>query len=149
MVQKLILGAAVAVLAASAAHSQYIGNNPGNLPWGPGPVGMPKTVKMIVVSGDPTQPGPYAIQLRFPAGYRIGPHRHPYDESYRIITGGMTFSMGTDKHAATKSLTKGSTGVVPANTYYAASTAIGATVEFKGTGPMQIEYAKAKDDPRN
>jgi hypothetical protein len=38
---------------------------------------------------------------------------------------------------------------VPANTYTSGSTAIGATVEFTGTGPYKIEYANAKDDPRN
>ena len=38
--------------------------------------------------------------------------------------------------------------VIPANTYHFASTSVGATVEFSGTGPFRIEYAEAKDDPR-
>jgi hypothetical protein len=145
---RLILAGLTAALCATAAQSQYRGNNPGNLPWGPGPAGMPKGVKMIVVSGDPTKSGPYKIKLRFPAGYKIGPHRHPTEEKLRIITGGLTFGMGPSKQTELKSLTKGSVATVPANTYHFASTSVGATVEFEGTGPFEIGYAERKDDPR-
>lgn len=144
----VVLAGLVSLLAASAGQAQYVGNNPGYAPWGPGPAGMPKGVKMIVVSGDPATAGAYTIHMRYPAGYRIGPHRHPTEVSYKIITGGLTFGMGADTHSEIKSLTKGSSGVVPANTYYYASTSVGATLEFTGTGPLTIEYARAKDDPR-
>jgi hypothetical protein len=109
---------------------------------------MPKGVKMIVVSGDPAKEGPYTIHMRYPAGWRIGPHRYPSDVSFKIVTGGLTYGLGTDTHSGIKSLTKGATGTVPANTFYYASTAVGATMEFSGTGPISIEYAKPKDDPR-
>ena len=143
VMNKLMLVSLVS-LAATGAQAQYVGNNPGKAPWGAGPTGMPKTVKMIVVSGDPALAGPYKIRLRYPPGYRIGPHRHPNEAKFEIITGGLTYGMGTDKHSEVTSLTKGGMGVVPANTYYYASTAVGATVEFTGTGPYKIEYAKPK-----
>lgn len=146
--RKIVLVGLAALLCASAAQAQYTGNNPGRANWGPGPAGMPKGVKMIVVSGDPAKAGPYKIRLRFPAGYKTGPHRHPTEERLKIVTGGLTFGMGPSKSTGVKSLTKGSTATVPANTYHFASTSVGATVEFEGTGPFRIEYANRKDDPR-
>lgn len=144
----LFLAGAAALLAASAANSQYVGNNPGNAPWGPGPAGLPKGAKMILVSGNPANAGPFTVRMRYPAGYRVGPHRHSTEVSYKIITGGLTYGLGTDTHSAERSLTKGKVGVIPANNYYYASTSLGATLEFKGTGPLTVEYAKAEDDPR-
>jgi len=147
-VKNLAIAGLATLIAASAAQSQFVGNNPGNAPWTAAPAGLPKGAKMILVSGNPAQVGPYTVRMRYPAGYRIGPHRYPSEVSFRIITGGLTYGLGTDTHSGIKSLTKGTTGTVPANTYYYASTSVGATMEFKGTGPISIEYARAKDDPR-
>jgi hypothetical protein len=147
-VRKAVFAAIAALLAAAPAQSQFVGNNPGNAPWVPAPAGMPKGAKIIVVSGDPAKEGPYTVQMRYPAGYRIGPHRYPSEVSFKILNGGLTYGLGTDTHSEIKSLTKGTTGTVPANTYYYASTSIGATMEFTGIGPISIEYARAKDDPR-
>ena len=146
--KRLLVAGVAALVVSSVAQSQLTGNNPGRLNWGPGPAGMPKGVYMIVDSGDPTKPGPYTIRLRFPAGYSIGPHRHPTEEKMKILVGGLTFGMGPSKQTKVKSLTKGSTAVIPANTYHFASTSVGATVEFRGTGPFRLSYADAQDDPR-
>jgi hypothetical protein len=144
----LLVAGMAALVGASPALSGYTGNNPGRLNWGPPPAGMPKGVKMIVVSGDPAQAGPYTIRLRFAPGYMIGPHRHPTEEKIKILAGGMSFGMGPSKQADIRSMSRGSNAVVPANTYPFASTSVGATVEFTGTGPFRIDYADAKDDPR-
>ena len=137
-----------ALLATSSAHSQFVGNNPGNAPWKAGPAALPKGAKMILVSGDPSKRGPYTVQMRYPAGYKIGPHRYPSEVRFKIINGGLTYGLGTDTRSGIKSLTKGASGKVPANTYYFASTSLGATLEFTGTGPISVQYARAKDDPR-
>ena len=145
---KLAFVGFVALLATSSAHSQFVGNNPGNAPWKAGPAALPKGAKMILVSGDPAKKGPYTVQMRYPAGYKIGPHRYPSEVRFKIINGGLTYGLGTDTRSGIKSLTKGTSGKVPANTYYYASTSLGATLEFTGTGPISVEYARAKDDPR-
>lgn len=145
---KLAIAGFVTLIAATSGHSQYARNNPGNAPWVAAPAGLPKGAKMILVSGNPANAGPYTLQMRYPPGYRIGPHRYTSDVSFKILTGGLTYGLGTDTHSPIKSLTRGATGKVPANTYYYASTSAGATLEFKGTGPIAIEYAKPKDDPR-
>jgi hypothetical protein len=147
-VNRLALAGLVALFAASSAQSQYVGNNPGNAPWKAGPAALPKGAKMILVSGDPAKKGPYTIQIRYPAGYKIGPHRYPSDVRFKILNGGLTYGIGTDTRSGIKSLTKGASGKVPAKTYYYASTSLGATLEFTGTGPISVEYARAKDDPR-
>lgn len=144
----LLVTAMAALVGISPASSGYTGNNPGRLNWGPPPAGMPKGVKMIVVSGDPAKAGPYTIHLRFAPGYKIGPHRHPTEEKIKILTGGMSFGMGPSKQANIRSMSRGSNAVVPASTYHFASTGVGATVEMTGTGPFRIDYAEAKDDPR-
>jgi hypothetical protein len=144
----LLLAGVAALLGTAAGPSAYTANNPGRLNWGPGPAGMPKSVKMIVVSGDPAKAGPYTIRLRFPPGYKIGPHRHPTEEKMKILGGGLTFGMGSSKQTKVRSLTRGHNAVIPANTYHFASTSAGTTVEFEGTGPFRIEYAEPKDDPR-
>ena len=141
--------AIAALLAASAAQSQFVGNNPGKGDWGPGPAGTPRGVKMIVLSGDPAKTGPYTIRLRFSPGARIAPHRHASEERLTVITGGFEYVVGPTDKGPGKYLTRGMSAVVPANTYMSGSTAIGATVEFTGTGPYEIEYSNAKDDPRN
>jgi hypothetical protein len=138
----------VALFAATSAQTQFVGNNPGDAPWKSGPAALPKGAKMILVTGDPAKKGPYTVQMRYPAGYRIGPHRYPSEVSFKILNGGLTYGLGTDTHSGIKSLTKGTSGKVPANTYYYASTSLGATLEFRGTGPISVEYARAKDDPR-
>ena len=145
----LLLAVGVAAFMGSApAPSDYTANNPGRLNWGPPPAGMPRGVKMIVVSGDPAKAGPYTIHLRFAPGYKIGPHRHPTEERIKVLAGGMSFGMGPSKETRERILSRGMNAVVPANTYHFASTAVGATVEFTGTGPFGIEDANAKDDPR-
>lgn len=145
---KLAFAGLVALFAATSAQTQFVGNNPGNAPWKAGPAALPKGAKMILVSGDPSKKGPYTVQMRYPAGYKIGPHRYPSEVRFKILNGGLTYGLGTDTHSGIKSLTKGTSGKVPAKTYYFASTSLGATLEFTGTGPISVEYARAKDDPR-
>jgi hypothetical protein len=144
--KKLAIAGILAVLAvARPAQSQYIGNNPGKGDWVAGPSGLPKGARMIVLSGNPAKAGPYTIRLRFPPGYKIGPHRHPTEEKIQVVTGGFTYAIGSSRE---KNLTKGMSATVPAHTYHSASTTVGATVDFVGTGPFRIEYAQAKDGPR-
>ena len=146
--KRVALAGLVALFAATPGQTQFVGNNPGNAPWKAGPAALPKGAKMILVSGNPAKKGPYTVQMRYPAGYKIGPHRYPSEVRFKIINGGLTYGLGTDTRSGIKSLTKGTSGKVPANTYYYASTSLGATLEFTGTGPISVEYARAKDDPR-
>ena len=47
---------------------------PTDLTWKDGPASLPKGVKSTVLEGDPTKAGPFTMQLKLPANYKIPPH---------------------------------------------------------------------------
>ena len=89
--RRLVLVGAVALLAGSAAQT----GAKTALSWGPAPPSLPKGAKMAVVSGNPRQPGPFVIRLRFPPGYAVPPHSHPSDEHVTVIEGVLSIGMGS------------------------------------------------------
>jgi quercetin dioxygenase-like cupin family protein len=62
--------------------------------WGPGPPFFPAGARFVVLSGDPSQAGPYTVRLEMPAGYVIPPHSHPTDENVTVIQGNVVLGMG-------------------------------------------------------
>ena len=108
-----------------------------------------KGASLAVVAGDPSKPGPYALRLRVPAGYRIMPHWHPTDENVTVLAGTVAIGMG-DSWDAAKLETVGADGlaVLPAQMrhYFVARTA--ATIQVHGMGPFTLTYVNAADDPR-
>ena len=147
----LVLVGVLAVLAGSAAHSQYYGapNNPGGQRWGPGPAFLPKGAKLAVLSGNPNARGPFVIRLRFPPGYAVPPHSHPSDEHVTVVQGGVELGMGPRVHSRTTFVNRGGRIVAPANMNHFVSTGAGATVQIAAQGPFAITYANPGDDPRN
>ena len=59
---------------------------PEDIDWKPFPA-FPPGVRLAVLIGDPSQPGPYVIRVRVPAGAKLMPHRHPEDRIYTVISG--------------------------------------------------------------
>ena len=120
-----------------------------SLQWGPAPAVFPAGAKMAVVSGDPTKPGPFIIQLAMPDGYRLAPHFHPTDETVEVKQGTFLFAMGdTFDLAKTKPMKVGEKGSIPANMHHYA-TAKGATVvAVTSTGPFALTYVNPADDPQ-
>lgn len=57
-----------------------------------GPPMLPRGASMAVIEGSFSKPGPFTVRLRFPANYRIPPHRHPVKVTVTVISG--TFNMG-------------------------------------------------------
>ena len=141
----LVLAGTVALLAGSASQT---GAKPA-LNWGPGPPSLPKGAKLAVVSGNPNQPGPFTIQLRFPVGYAVPPHSHPTDEHVTVVEGVVSLGMGSVPHRSDmKVLGKGKSIVAPANMAHYASTTQGATLLIRANGPFQVIYVNPRDDPR-
>ena len=146
MKKLLLLGFSV-LLAGSAAQSQM---NPGQLKWGPGPPALPAGAQLAVLSGDPAKAGLFTIRLRFPAGYRVMPHRHPSDELVTVISGETALGMGRafNPSRATR-MVQGGFVVAPANMNHYAFTRTGAIIQITARGPFQVIYVNPKDDPRN
>jgi quercetin dioxygenase-like cupin family protein len=120
--------------------------------WGAAPPFLPPGAQIAVLSGDPTKSVPYAVRLKFPAGYVIPAHSHPTDENVVVVSGAVTFGMGDAlaKGAATnKTLSVGGYALMPAGMNHFAFTAQEATIVLYGQGPVEFKYVKASDDPRS
>lgn len=119
------------------------------LQWGPAPPGLPSGAKGAIVAGDPSKAGPFTVRLDMPDGYEIRPHTHPTSERLRTIEG--TVMMGRGKqwdNGKLKAHAKGaemSLGAQEAHFVRAQGRTI---IEVESTGPFQITYVNAADDPR-
>jgi hypothetical protein len=49
---------------------------PEDIDWKPFPA-FPPSVRLAVVVGQPSEPGPYTIRVKVPSGVKLLPHRHP------------------------------------------------------------------------
>ena len=141
----LVLVGVVAMLAGSAVQSSA----KSGLNWGPAPPSLPKGAKIAVVSGNPAQPGPFVIRLRFPPAYAVPPHSHPADEHVTVLEGVVSMGMGSmaDRDRM-KVISKGRSIIAPANMAHFASTTQGATLQISSRGPFQVTYVNREDDPR-
>jgi len=118
------------------------------LQWGPAPPVMPKGAQFTVLSGDPTQAGPFTIRPKAPAGNKIPAHNHPTAERVTVISGDFIFGMG-DKLDESKAEKLGSGGFVdlPANMNHFAFMSQDTVVQIDSEGPFAINYVNPADDP--
>ncbi len=123
---------------------------PGEIQWKAGPSTLPAGAQMVVLAGDPAEPGFHLVRYKFPAGYRIPPHFHPIDENIIVVSGVYQMGMGDNFDiGAMTSLPAGSFATMPAGTHHYAMTTVGATVDRPASGIYGITYVNPKDDPRN
>lgn len=116
--------------------------------WMDPPPSLPAGSKMAVISGDPSQPGPFVIRAQVPAGYRVPPHWHPGVENLTILSGTVAIGMGDAwNDAALQALPAGSFASLPAEMrhFFLARTA--ATFQVHGMGPFAVNYVNPADDP--
>ena len=158
MIQRAVACAALVAGALSVSYAQdpksspraHVMITPPEIKWGDPPPALPKGAMVAVLSGDPTQAGPFTIRAKFPAGYKVAAHWHPTDEHVTVLAG--TFSLGTGDAFDMKALhamPAGSFGVMPAEMRHFAYTKGGATIQVHGTGPFVLNYVNPADDPRN
>ena len=152
---KTLAAVVLAVVAAAGLAAQshsHVMAQVSDAQWGPAPPFVPAGAQIAVLSGDPTKSVPYAVRLKFPAGYAIPAHSHPMDENVVIVSGAVTFGAGDKlvKSAATnKTLTVGGYMLVGAGMNHYAFTAQESTIVLYGTGPVDFKYVNPADDPRN
>ena len=119
------------------------------LKWGEPPPALPKGATLAVLSGDPGQPGPFTVRVKFPAGYKIAPHWHPTDEHVTVLSGTLAFGMGEKVDpAAMKKLSTGGYARMPAEMRHYVEAASATTIQVHGTGPFTLTYVNPADDPR-
>ena len=146
----IVLGAALAVVFAGAAHAADEGSfiNSGDLKWGDAPPVLPKGAKVAVLNGDPFKPGPFVIRLSAPANYKLGPHWHTQTENLTVISGEFYIGMG-DKAVAKDAheLKAGGYHYLPAKQHHYAFTKVPTVVQISGEGPFDITYIDPNDNP--
>lgn len=133
---------------AQGPATQHLMVNPDGLKWGDAPPSLPRGARIAIVSGDPTQAGPFVIRAQVPAGYRVAPHWHPGVENLTILTGTVALGMG-EQVDDVKMTTIGAGGYasLPAEMrhYFLAKSA--STFQVHGMGPFVVNYVNPADDP--
>jgi quercetin dioxygenase-like cupin family protein len=122
---------------------------PEDIDWKPFPA-FPSGVRLAVLIGDPSQPGPYVIRVRVPAGGKLMPHRHPEDRIYTVISGVFYIGFG-EKFDGEKvdAYPPGSVIVLPGGTWHFHFAKSGEYVsQVNAIGPLGLEYQDPADDPR-
>jgi uncharacterized RmlC-like cupin family protein len=101
-------------------------------------------IRTTVMSGDPTQDGPYTIRLSVPANTKIQAHTHRDDRTAVVISGVWYFGYGTVAGAAAeKPLPAGSFYTEPSSVaHFAETKADPVVVYITGHGPTDTVYVK-------
>lgn len=123
--------------------------NPDAFKWMSAPEGLPKGAKVAVLSGDPSQPGPFTLRVTFPPNYQIKPHWHPSAENLTVLDG--EIFMGTSQMfdpAKGTPIGKGGFVSMPAKSVHFLYTKAAATIQVNAIGPFAITYVNKNDDPR-
>jgi quercetin dioxygenase-like cupin family protein len=132
-----LIAAAPLSLAIAAAGTPSI-TPAEKLSWGPA-AGLPPGAQVAVLYGDPTAKGPFAIRLKFPAGYEIPTHSHPTDELITVISGGGRMAFGENASAGdAQPLALGAFMDLPAGAWHHLWIDADTVVELHSTGPFEV-----------
>jgi quercetin dioxygenase-like cupin family protein len=136
-------------IAAAAETAGHIAVAPEDLEWAPGPGSLPPGVEYVLIQGNPAEPGPLALRLRFPASYSIPAHSHPQMEHITVLSGVFNIGMGDvlDKERG-NAMPAGSFVVMPTGHNHFAWTEEETVVQLHSIGPWGITYVDPADDPR-
>ena len=112
---------------------------------------FPPSVRLAVIVGQPSEPGPYTIRVKVPGGVKLMPHRHPEDRIYTVISGVFYIGLGDEFDAdKLEAYPPGALIVLPGDTSHFHWAKSGDYVtQVTAIGPLGLEYVNPKDDPRN
>jgi len=107
-------------------------------------------IQTILLSGDPSKPGPYAIQIRVPPHTTIAAHSHRDDRFATVISGAWYFGYGTKANPAQVTpLSPGAFYTEPAGlAHFALTHDAPAVVTITGNGPSDTIYVGPKAGPK-
>lgn len=138
-----LLGGSMAI-----AQSGHVMLGPDEIKWVEGPAALPRGAMVAVIEGKPSEPGPFTMRLKFPAGFKVPAHSHPAIEHLTVLSGTIHFGMG-DKFDAAKlaPMRVGSFIVMPVGTTHFVETKEETVVQVHGVGPWGVKYVNPEDDP--
>ena len=122
---------------------------PEDIAWKPF-AAFPAGVRLAVLVGEPSQPGPYVIRVKAPSGAKLMPHKHPEDRIYTVMSGVFYIGLGERFDGdAVKAYPPGSIIVLPGDTWHFHFAKSGEYVtQVTAIGPLGLEYHDEGDDPR-
>ncbi len=122
---------------------------PEAMKWGDAPPFLEKGAHAVVLQGDPSKAGIFALRLRLPDGYRIAPHWHPTEERLTVISGTFHLAMGDSfDTSAGSAMSQGSYGYIDPKMHHYAWASGPTEIQVEGPGPFTLIYVNPKDDPR-
>jgi quercetin dioxygenase-like cupin family protein len=127
---------------AASSHSIV---KPDGLKWGPfiGPS------QMALVAGDPSQPGPFVVRIKSPAGTMIAAHWHPTNENLTVVEGKFAIGMGDAFDAGKLTVMESGDFIqMPAKMHHFAKAITDTVVQAHGIGPFAVTFVNPADDPR-
>jgi quercetin dioxygenase-like cupin family protein len=111
----------------------------------------PPEVRLAVLVGSPTEPGPYVIRVRVPAGVKMPPHKHPEDRVYTVMSG--VFYIGLGEVFDESKLTAhapGSVIILPGGQPHFHWAKSGRYIaQVSAVGPLGMDYIDPGNDPRH
>jgi len=122
---------------------------PEDIDWQPFPAFTP-SVRLAVIVGQPSEPGPYVVRVKVPGGVKLMPHRHPEDRIYTVMSGVFYIGLGDQFDGdKVRAYPAGSVIVLPGNTSHFHWAKAGEYVtQVTAIGPLGLEYLDPGDDPR-
>lgn len=99
-------------------------------------------VKLAMIEGDLSKPGPFLMRVKFPANYKLAPHMHPGVEHTTILSGALRMGYGTRDDGPMETLPAGTVLITPAGTPHFLATIEETVVQTHGIGPWSSTPAK-------
>jgi quercetin dioxygenase-like cupin family protein len=123
---------------------------PEDIDWKPF-AAFPPTVRLGVLVGEPSQPGPYVVRVKVPTGAKLMSHRHPEDRIYTVMSGVFYIGLGEQFDGdRVKAYPPGCLVILPGDTPHFHWAKSGEYItQVTAIGPLGLEYMDAADDPRN
>ena len=122
---------------------------PEDIEWRPF-AAFPPSVRLAVIVGEPSKPGPYVIRVKVPCGVTLMPHSHPEDRIYTVMSGVFYIGLGDRFDGANMTAyPPGSVIVLPGETSHFHCAKAGEYVtQVTAIGPLGLDYLDPYDDPR-
>src|SRR3984957_3386102 len=123
---------------------------PEAIEWKPFPA-FPPSVRLAIVVGHPSEPGPYVIRVNVPSGVKLMPHRLPEDRIYTVMSGVFYIGLGDQFDGdKVKAYPPGCVVILPGDTPHFHWAKSGEYVtQVTAIGPLGLEYVDAHDDARS
>jgi quercetin dioxygenase-like cupin family protein len=130
------------------AQSGHVMLGPDEVKWGPAPPTLPRGAMLAVIEGKPSEPGPFTMRLKFPAGFRVAPHFHPAIEHLTVLSGTIHVGMGDTFDAGKLTpMRAGSFVVMPVGTTHFVEAREDTVIQVHGVGPWGVQSVNPADDP--